>query len=59
MQDNLLRLASREGHDQCLNLLIQAMGDDVKEHPEPLRFAAQNGQVKCLSLLINAGPMLT
>ena len=54
-QSDLLCLASREGHDQCLNLLIQAIGDCVKAYPDPLRFAAQNGHVKCLLLLINAG----
>ena len=54
-QNDLLCLASREGHYQCLNLLIQAMGDDAKARRMPLHAAAAQDHVKCVSLLINAG----
>ena len=54
-QYDLLCLASYKGHYQCLNLLIQAVDDDIKAYSKALGFAAAGGKVKCVSLLINAG----
>jgi CDK inhibitor PHO81 len=55
-------LAAREGHADCLQLLVRAGADaNVKEKGSlwtPLFFAAENGHLQCIRVLVAAGAQL-
>lgn len=48
-----LQLAAKNGHTQCVKLLVDVSPHViVSEHSSPLRKAAENGHVECVKLLI-------
>jgi ankyrin repeat protein len=53
-----LYIASRNGHADCLKLLLAAGGDVNKcmnDGASPIFIAAQSGHADCLNLLLGAG----
>ena len=51
-------IAAREGHADCLKLLLAAGGDVnkcINDGTSPIFIAAQNGHADCLKLLLGAG----